>query len=104
MTPKEHCGHGTERPGRSRGSKQGGGSRLGLGGYQGRSGKNQWRVFLEWTFGVFFFFLILFSVEVFQVELTGFPDRTHSGSVLSMVQALMSGEKSRGGRSTQNDL
>ena len=103
MTPKEHCGHGTERPGRSRGSKQGGGSRLGLGGYQGRSGKNQWRVFLEWKFGFFFFFLILFSVEVFQVELTGFPDRTHSGSVLSMVQALMS-EKSRGGRSTQNDL
>lgn len=68
MTPKEHCGHGTERPGRSRGSKQGGGSRLGLGGYQGRSGKNQWRVFLEWKFGVFFFFFnFVFS--------GGFPGR-----------------------------
>ena len=46
-----------------------------------------------------FFFNFMFSVEVFQVELTGFPDRAHSGSALSTVQAVML-EKSRGGRST----
>ena len=67
----------------------------------------EWEEPVEGFFGVevwgFFFFNFMFSVEVFQVELTGFPDRTHSGSVLSTFQALMS-EKSRGGRSTQNDL
>ena len=45
------------------------------------------------------FFNFMFSVEVFQVELTGFPDRAHSGSALSTVQAVML-KKSRGGRST----
>lgn len=44
-------------------------------------------------------FLILFSVEVSQVDLTGFPDRAHSGSAFPTVQAVML-EKSRGGRST----
>lgn len=82
-------------------SNQGEGWWLGPGGWQGGSEKNRWRVLFVW--GTFCFFSFIFLVEVLKVELTGLTDRTHSGSVLHMVQAMIS-EKSRGGGSTQNDL
>lgn len=68
----------------------------------GRGGsENGWRVLF--VLETFWFFSFIFLVEVLKVELTGLTDRTHSGSVLHMVQAMIS-EKSRGGGSTQNDL